>query len=338
MFWYMLSRNRSAKAGIPGYVRATCNPDPDHWVRHFIDWFIDQDGFPIEERSGQLRYFVRDGDDIRQATSKQGLIDRYPHVFDDDHLEPEDLVQSFTFINASVYDNRALLDNDKGYLARLKNMPANEKARLLSGNWNVRLVEGDRFKSDYFEQVNPGDVPDTFDRVVRCWDMADTKPSKQNPDPDYTVGLLVGYERKARRLWVLDMVRFRDDPGGNEERILRTTEEDQQVFGRTECHMERQPGTGKTFIHHYDQLLPVKVKGHYSNRKKETRANAVSASAKQGKVKLQKGAWNRAFLREVSQFGTGQEPHDDIVDTLSLAHKVLTAKKFETSTLQISAL
>src|SRR5215217_5582345 len=36
-FFYMLTRNRSS-SGVRGYVRATCNPDPDSWVRDFIDW------------------------------------------------------------------------------------------------------------------------------------------------------------------------------------------------------------------------------------------------------------------------------------------------------------
>jgi hypothetical protein len=30
-FWFLLSRNRSA-SGVKGYVRATCNPDPDSFV------------------------------------------------------------------------------------------------------------------------------------------------------------------------------------------------------------------------------------------------------------------------------------------------------------------
>ena len=39
-FFYLLSRNRST-CGVKPYVRTTCNPDPDSWVRVFIDWFIE---------------------------------------------------------------------------------------------------------------------------------------------------------------------------------------------------------------------------------------------------------------------------------------------------------
>ena len=37
VFWYMFSRNRS-DSGVPGYIRATTNPDPDSWVAEFISW------------------------------------------------------------------------------------------------------------------------------------------------------------------------------------------------------------------------------------------------------------------------------------------------------------
>ena len=58
VFWYMFSRIRS-DSGISGYIRATTNPDPDSWVRTFIDWWIGEDGLAIPERSGKLRWFIR---------------------------------------------------------------------------------------------------------------------------------------------------------------------------------------------------------------------------------------------------------------------------------------
>jgi hypothetical protein len=35
VFWYMLSRNRTT-CGVRPYIRATCNPDCDSWVRKFF--------------------------------------------------------------------------------------------------------------------------------------------------------------------------------------------------------------------------------------------------------------------------------------------------------------
>ena len=61
MFFYLLSRNRS-DCRIKPFVRATCNPDPESWVFKLIEWWIDKDsGFPILERRGKLRYFIKYG-------------------------------------------------------------------------------------------------------------------------------------------------------------------------------------------------------------------------------------------------------------------------------------
>src|SRR5215468_6973160 len=63
-FFYMVSRNRST-CGVRPYIRATCNPDADSWVADFLAWWIDREtGFPIPERAGVLRYFVRVSDEI----------------------------------------------------------------------------------------------------------------------------------------------------------------------------------------------------------------------------------------------------------------------------------
>src|SRR6516164_3342441 len=63
-FFYMVSRNRST-CGVKPYIRATCNPDADSWVAEFLAWWIDQEtGFPIPERAGVLRYYLRVSDDI----------------------------------------------------------------------------------------------------------------------------------------------------------------------------------------------------------------------------------------------------------------------------------
>lgn len=73
VFWYMLSRNRS-DSGIPGYLRATTNPDPDSWVRTFIDWWIGEDGLAIPERSGKIRWFVRISGEVVWGDSRMELL------------------------------------------------------------------------------------------------------------------------------------------------------------------------------------------------------------------------------------------------------------------------
>ena len=73
-FFYMVSRNRST-CGVKPYIRTTCNPDADSWVAEFLAWWIDQEtGFPIPERAGVLRYYLRVSDDIVWADRAEDLL------------------------------------------------------------------------------------------------------------------------------------------------------------------------------------------------------------------------------------------------------------------------
>ena len=94
VFWYMFSRIRS-DSGISGYVRATTNPDPDSWVRTFIDWWIGPDGLAIPERSGKIRWFIRVNGECIWGDSRMELL---RHQFygeikavDKTHEDKEDL-------------------------------------------------------------------------------------------------------------------------------------------------------------------------------------------------------------------------------------------------------
>lgn len=73
VFWYMFSRIRS-DSGIDGYIRATTNPDPDSWVRTFIDWWIGENGLAIPERSGKIRWFIRINGECIWGDSRMDLL------------------------------------------------------------------------------------------------------------------------------------------------------------------------------------------------------------------------------------------------------------------------
>ena len=150
-FMYLLSRNRST-CGVRPYVRATCNPDPDSWVADFIAWWIDQEtGFPIPERAGKLRYFVKDRDSYVWGDTKKEVIDKISHLVDvlhasDPDIQVEDLVKSVTFIPGDIYGNKELLKADPAYLGNLMAQDENTQAQLLHGNWKVRIDGADLIK------------------------------------------------------------------------------------------------------------------------------------------------------------------------------------------------
>lgn len=129
-FIYLLSRMRSPQ-GLRPKMRATCNPDAESWLADFINWYINPQGFPYPERSGVIRYFIVQGDEVIWGDSVDSLRSRYPGC------KPK----SFTFISAKITDNPALLDKDPDYLANLEAQDPVERARLLDGNWRVKRSE-----------------------------------------------------------------------------------------------------------------------------------------------------------------------------------------------------
>lgn len=147
-FFYMLSRNRST-CGVKPYVRATCNPDADSWVAGFIEWFIDQEtGFPIPERCGKLRYFIRLGGFLVWGDTKEEVYEQIKeHADFMEAMEQaaaagvqwESLIKSMTFIPGSIYNNRKLLQENPEYLGNLLALDENEQNQLLKGNWKISM-------------------------------------------------------------------------------------------------------------------------------------------------------------------------------------------------------
>ena len=168
MFIDMLSRNRSM-CGVRPYIRATCNPDPDSWVCDFIDWWIGEDGFIIKERSGVIRYFTIDGDNVVWGDTKKEVLEKCPHKFQpiiDQGYDPLDLVKSFTFIDGTIYDNQILLNSDPGYLGNLLALTENERKRLLDGNWKVKLDGLLLADHDKITDIFTNQIPTSNDRYI----------------------------------------------------------------------------------------------------------------------------------------------------------------------------
>ena len=304
-FFYMFSRNRST-CGIKPFIKATCNPDADSWVRVLIDWYINPEtGLAITERSGIIRWFIVREDEIIWADSKQELLNKYHDC----------LPKSFTFISASIFDNKKLLEIDPGYLANLHALPYVERERLLNGNWNIKPSSGMYFKASYFEVLDA--IPRTV-KKIRYWDRASTKKTETN-DPDATVGIKIekGYDGL---FYVTDMVRIFESPLGVEQAIRNTASRDGK-----DCHiyLEQDPGqAGKVELDYLTRSLAgYVVKSNKVSQDKVTRALPVSSQCEAGNVKILRASWNDIFFRELENFPQGK--HDDIVDSLSGAFNMI---------------
>lgn len=309
-FTFMMSRNRSS-SGVPGYMRATCNPDADSWVRRWVDWWIDADGYPIPERSGKLRWFLRRDDNLVWADTRQALLDQYG---------ADELPKSFTFIPAKIEDNPILMEKDPSYRANLRALSRVDRARLELGNWNVRASAGMLFRREWFPIVDA--VPAGWNRAVRMWDRASTKPNANNKDPDWTRGLkLYGYPDGS--FVVVDLKSLRDTPGQVENLIKNVASHDTQS-----CRIMSQQDPGSAGVAEAANF--VKMLGGYSvrtvimSKDKVTRAKPVSAQAEVGNIKVLRSTWNNEFFNELENFPDGA--HDDIVDVLSGAFNELAGK------------
>lgn len=301
-FWYMFSRLRSMSGG-PAYIRAGMNPDPDSFAATMIEWWIDEEGFPIAERSGVVKYFVRDVNGaLVWADNPETLRASNP-----DDGEPT----SFTFIAAKLTDNPKLLARDPKYEDRLKKLPYIERMRLLYGNWKVRPSAGLLFSREDFRDV--AKVPDGVGllQVVRYWDNAGSTDGRA----DRTAGVKMSMGDDGAT-YVLDAVYIREEAPARERFRKQVAEADGE-----DCHIfiEQEPGSsGKDvaiittrnlagYVVHSDRVTGPKV----------TRWGPWQSQVEAGNVYLvgpKDARWKREFREEHHNADGSDNVHDDIVD------------------------
>ena len=163
-FKYLITCNRNAY-GLRNRFYGTCNPDPDSWVRRYIDWWIGEDGLPIPEKDGVLRYCFMDGDDINDVywgDTPEEVYMQCREVIDS--LWKEEyaslgfdkitmFVKSVTFIRGKLEENIALITSDPNYVANLAQQGEEQRARDLEGNWNFKAAGDDPIKIEHMERM-----------------------------------------------------------------------------------------------------------------------------------------------------------------------------------------
>lgn len=165
-FKYLTTVNRNA-SHIRSRFWGTCNPDPDSWVRKFIDWWIDEDGYAIPERCGKVRYCYMDGDSpdsIFWGDTREEVYEQCAPIIDsvwNDKLEEvysalglsklDVIIKSVTFIRADLSDNIKLLASDPSYLGNLAQQDEEQRMRDLQANWNWKAAGDDMIKYEDME-------------------------------------------------------------------------------------------------------------------------------------------------------------------------------------------
>jgi phage terminase large subunit-like protein len=317
-FWYLLSRNRST-SGVRPYVRATCNPDSESWVARLIDWWIDEEGFPMQERSGTLRWMVRVDEQIEWADSKEEAVD--VAVQAGTPLKLAKLMpKSFTFVPAKLSDNPTLEKADPGYRTNLMALPYVDRMRLLEGNWRVKPATGEMFPRGKWRIRNV--APAKLNRC-RGWDKAGT----EGGTGARSAGVLVAYDPETMGWWILHATAGRWSDIDRENVLKAIAQRDDLLYKQVPIIIEQEPGSGGK-----DSALASvrRLAGHAVGittvtGPKVTRWRSLAAQVQAGNVSvLDDGSWDvEDFLSELNLL-SGDEKEDkprlkDFADAASLA-------------------
>lgn len=236
------------------------------------------------------------------------------------------------FISAHLQDNPFLEQEE--YEQGLMQLGDLTRAQLLEGDWTATSHGGffdvSQFKYAEWEDV-PG--PENVAAIVRYWDFAATEKSDLDPDPDYTVGLKLLQTVRSRSekpgmsdYYILDVKRFRKNPGRVEAEIKNTAQRDGL---RVPVWLEQERGAaGKLVTRHFmHKVLPsYTVRPQFVQGSKETNARIAATRVSEGNVYLVRGDWNQDFLAELGIFPLGS--HDDQVDAFSNAMKAIDKERF----------
>jgi predicted phage terminase large subunit-like protein len=303
-FFYLLSRNRGL-TGIRPYIRASCNADAGSWVAELIQWWWNPEtGYPIPNRSGRKRYFVRGGDDqLIWFPSRAAAMSATG--------QSAETIKSLTFIAAKLADNPALMKNDPQYVGNLMMLPAVERERLLNGNWKIRPSAGLYFNRSWTQVL---DIAPRVIDVCRGWDLAATPETPDN-DPDWTCSVKVGRLSDGRYL-VMDATAFRGTPAEVERRMFNTASQD--GYSVT-VNVAQDPGqAGKAQIAALVRMLSgYRVEFSPETGDKVTRFAPFSAQAEAGNILVLRGPWNERWFQMLEGFP--ELPHDDDCDATARA-------------------
>jgi predicted phage terminase large subunit-like protein len=228
------------------------------------------------------------------------------------------------FIPAKLKDNPSI--TYASYLPSLMRLDPVTRQQLLDGNWVAR-PEGMMFQREWFKV---GDrIPSDVTRWVRYWDFAATSVSRENQDPDWSAGCLMGATARGTYI-IADMRHVRARPQEVEETVAQTARLDTY---KVPVVIEQEPGSsGVMVIDHYRRnVLPgFSVTADKVTGSKTQRAMPLSSASEARYVEVLVGTWNESFFDELEMFGMDEDEHDDQVDTAAGAYQRLAVRKSST--------
>lgn len=316
MIVYLLSRMRNAYVNYTPQMFLMTNPEYNSFLREWIqDFYLDpQSGIPLEDRSGVKRYFYRQGNSMLWYNSIEEAVAV--------HGEGEDKgISSFTFLPFSCRDNPPLLKAQPSYISRLMSLPRVEMEKLLLGSWFARVEASQMWKREWITLV---DLPNgRTNKRVRSWDLAFTRVSEVQKNPDWTRGTLISKDSLGVYT-VENLVSIRDRVHEVEKLIFDTAFRD----GReTVITIPKDPnasaGAYARELQRRLAELGFTVRLVPPVKSKVTRFAPFASVTQAGFVNVVKADWNKDFFEELEMFDGDPKKKDDIADTCSDAFFVL---------------
>jgi predicted phage terminase large subunit-like protein len=327
---YFISRMRTM-ADMKPVMKITCNPEYNCYLRKWLQaaGYLDEKnhGIPLPEMDGREKYFIRQGNDMIWSDTREGLLEQYGH-----DCGP----MSFRFISATCEDNPILLKHDSQYVTRLKSLPRIERMRLLEGAWLVQETAAGFYKKEWTTPITISDVPN-LTKIIRAYDLAGSIPSDKYPDPDYTVGVLMGVDAQ-HHVYILDVTRFRKRYAGVVDEIIQTGLRDIEDWGGAVItYIPEDPSSsgkaaasqmiGEISSH---GIVVKKLKTANTKNRKSMAFQPFAVLAENHMVSVVKADWNDKFHEELEVFDPSVRisgVHDDIVDATSDAFFLLKTVK-----------
>lgn len=308
------------------------------WVLRWVEWYLDEEGYPDKSKQGTIRYFVIVEDSPVFHEDPEWLKEHYPeqcrvyNPIDDVFVDIEP--KSFTFVAGTIFDNPILLKSNPKYLADLKSLKGPERARLLDGNWYARPQGTSLFKRQWLNKIER-EPPNCGE--WRAWDKASTEPSEKNRNPDFTASIKMLKTTDGEYIIRGDFDdsqhdegsevygKFRKRPGERDRLILKQAEADGD-----DCKivLPKDPGAAGTteYTESAKKLLEegyiVEQDPSVANKSKATKFAPFSSACENGLVSIVESSFPNkatleAFYKELEAFDGSESTRtkkDDWVD------------------------
>lgn len=275
----------------------------------------DVGGRPDIEKNGKMLYYLNVDNKVHLAETLDELYTILPDYRDHPTIEPK----TVRFLGATCKDNPTYLLKNPSYESTLQNQPRLKREQLYYGNWYATEEGAGYFRREWVEPLITKMPPESqIKRRVRCFDLAGSVPTENNPDPDYTVGLLMCKTTDDRYI-IEDVIRFRKRAGEVENAVIDIVAQDRKMYGSNyQAYLPQDPAAaGQTARVYYSKMfasrgVPIRFVKVGSQNSKLKRFEPFAASAENGLVQVLKADWNQEFFYELEVFdGTRKTRHDD---------------------------